>query len=164
MPKGEGLYNTQQPDCKPGEIARDTELAVRLASLPQIDKKDAEQVRQRCQQYFDFCREVDQKPGVQGLCLALGVVRATLIAWENENSERGAVIVRAKQIIRYLLETWTTSGKLSPPVGIFWAKNIMGYKDNITIEAQTATPTLQADKTPEQIERELLESIPIDDE
>ena len=162
MPKGEGLYNIQQPDLKPGEIARDTEIAVRLASLPQIDIKDAEQIRERCQQYFDFCQEVDQKPGIQGLCLALGVVRGTLINWENENSERGQVIIRAKQIIRYLLETWTTSGKLSPPVGIFWAKNIMGYKDNITIEAQAATPTLQAEKTPEEIAKQIAE-IPVDE-
>lgn len=162
MPKGEKLP-ILAPDVEPGEISKSVDLALHLASMPKVDIKDAGQIRQRCEDYFNFCQENDLRPGVQGLCLALGSNRQSLLNWENEQTERGEIIRQSKQIMRYLLENWSLSGKLSPPTAIFWAKNQLGMSDSIRIEAVPADNVLQADKTPEQIQRELIEQIPVDD-
>lgn len=163
MPKGEKLYNIQPPETKPGEIARDTELVLQLASVPSIDIKDAEQIKNRCEWYFNFCTANDVRPTITGLCLSLGCVRQSLINWENENSQRGEVIRKAKSVIRVLLETWSVSGKLSPPIAIFWGKNFLDMSDTVKIEAVNNTGMMQADKTPEEIERQIIAEIPVDD-
>lgn len=163
MPKGETLPMAQTPDLKPGEIAKDTRLALKLATLPKINVKDAEQIKQRCELYFNFCIENDTRPTVQGLCLSMNTNRQSLQNWESENSARGDAIRGAKQIIRTLIEQWSVSGRLSPPVAIFWSKNYLSMKDTVTVEAVNNTG-MRADKSPEEIEAEIISGIPVDDE
>lgn len=147
---------------EPGRVAHDVEIAKRLTGMPPVDQKDAKQIRDRIKWYFDFCQETDTRPLVMGLCAALHVTRPTLIHWESENSERGEAIREAKGAIRWLIEYWTTSGRLSPPVGIFWSKNLLGFSDNITIEARSSTEP-QAALTSEQIAAKIAEDIPLDE-
>ncbi len=160
MPKGEKLPNVLPIETKPGEISADTRLALELARLPRVDVKNSEQIRERCELYFRFCMENDIRPSVSGLTLSLNTNRQSLINWEQEPGERGEVIREAKGVIRYLLETWSLSGKLSPPTAIFWAKNLLNMTDSVKIEAVNNTGMLQAEKSPEQI----IAEIPLDDE
>lgn len=157
------LPTVAEPDCKPGEIAKDTKMAMKLAELPQIDYKDAKQIADRCQWYFEYCAEHDVRPTIQALCLSLGCVRQTLINWESEDSERGRIITRAKQIIRTLIEQWSVSGRLSPPISIFWSKNVLGYVDTVQVTAVQQESPLQASKTPKEIEEEICAQIPLDE-
>lgn len=163
MPKGTGLQTNQQPDVLPGEISNGTRLAMELANLPKVDYNNAEQIRDRIQYYFDFCIQTDTRPLIMGICLALGTNRESLRRWENEQTARGEVIRGAKNIIRYMIENWTTSGKLSPAVGIFWMKNLCGWRDVVEIQA-TAENTLTATKTPEELAQMLETDIPVDDD
>ena len=153
----------QDPDVEPGEISRSTEVALMLGNLPPIDKKDNVQIKNRIDEYFRLCVQNDKRPLIMGLCLALGVSRVTLIDWEREETERGRIIRQAKGVIRYLIESWTTEGKLSPPVGIFWSKNLLGFTDSVTVQAMAVSnPDTTPVKTPEQIALEIAEDIPID--
>lgn len=147
---------------KPEMIKQDIRLARELCTMPEIDKKDADQVRQRLDWYFQWCEINHLKPLVMGLCACLNTTRQGLINMENENSERGRIVKAAKNTIRFLLEKWSVSGQLSPPIAIFWSKNVLGYVDNITVTAQTGTEIPKAEHTPEDIKKMLSDDIPID--
>ena len=62
-------------------------------------------------------------------------------------------------------EMWTdymTNGKISPPTGIFLAKNWYGYKDVADVVVTPNNP-LQ-DMRPDDAKQRLLDAIPEDDE
>lgn len=152
-----------QPEYdKPEMIKQDIRLARELCTMPEIDKKDADQVRQRLDWYFTWCEINHLRPLVTGLCACLNTTRQGLINIEKENSERGRIVKAAKNTIRFLLEKWSVSGQLSPPIAIFWCKNALGMVDNITITAQTNEEIPKAEHTPEDIKRMLVADIPID--
>jgi len=154
-----------EPSDPPEVITRMIEEAMALAEWSPIDKTDAKAIAERCQRYFDFCAERSKRPIVHGLCLSMGITRPTLIKWEKENTERGEVIRRAKGVIRALIEEWSVTGKVSPPIGIFWAKNLLDMSDrkDITISmADTDAP--RPEMTAEEIQKKLLEDLPIDSE
>lgn len=150
-----------EPETEPGDISKDVDLAVQISGLPSVDLKDAAAMADRVNWYFQFCVDHDERPCVYGLCLALGCARQSLLNWENENSERGKVVRRAKDIIRYTLEKWSLSGKLNPATSIFWAKNLLGYSDTIKIEASRDEGDI-ASLSPEEIARQIEENIPVD--
>ena len=156
------FYNVQEPIIEPGGITEGVRFARSLCAMPKLENsKDPEAVRARIERYFDLCQQNDKRPMVTGLCLCLGITKETLRVWAAEQSPRGEVIRAAKLVIANLLEDWSLTGKLSPPVGIFWAKNYLGMSDSITIQAETAQP-LQATKTPEELQRLIEEDIPLD--
>ena len=158
MPKVNNSTNLV-PDVEPGDIAALTKQTISIANWGDINIKSAEEIRERCQKYFDYCIKMDKRPMVMGLCLALGVTKQTLTNWENEQSGRGLVIRKAKDIIRSLIEEWSLTGKLSPPVAIFWSKNFLSMSDSITVEAKT-NEAYRPVKSPEQIAKELDEDLP----
>ena len=151
-------------NLKPGDISITTEQALQIAKLPPIDNHDPEQIKQRLEWYFDFCQKTDTRPIVSGICLALNTTRPTLIKWESENTERRQLIRQAKSVIKYLLELWSVSGRLSPPIAIFWGKNYLGLSDTINITAQAAEPETKDNLTPQQIEQIIREDIPVYDD
>lgn len=148
---------------EPGEISTSVELANAMSGLKPIDINNPKEIADRIDWYFRFCVENDVRPVVMGLCLVLDVSRQTLINWEKQQNERGAIIRRAKNKIRYLIEFWTESGKLSPPVGIFWAKNLLGMSDNVTITAQSSDNSPRASLTPQEIAARIAEDVPVDE-
>ena len=108
---------------------------------------DAE-VEQRINDYFLFCEKSSIRPGIESLCLALHISRTTLFRWNNGNdcSEyRQELIQSAKSFIASFLEQAMLSGRISPPSGIFLAKNWLSYKDTISIEE--ALPHTDGKKT-----------------
>ena len=62
--------NTQ---TKKGDNAKFLRNALASYNLPTIDIGDAEQVAERINWYFNHCLDNDCKPGIAGLCNALGI-------------------------------------------------------------------------------------------
>lgn len=99
-----------------------------------------EELRERIDEFFEFCERTSVRPGIQALCTALHVSRMTLFRWSNGEDcdrERQEIISMAKSFIDSFLEQVTLSGQVSPPVGIFLLKNWCSYKDTVSIEENT---------------------------
>lgn len=69
--------------------------------------KTDNEVRQRVNEYFEYCQASSLRPGVETLRTALHVSRSTLYEWSqgrNCSSERAEIIQGAKSIIDSFLE------------------------------------------------------------
>lgn len=99
-------------------------------------KTDVE-TEERINQYFELCERTSIRPGIESLCMALHISRTTLFRWnagEDCSEYKQELVQSAKSFISAFLEQTLLSGKISPPSGIFLAKNWLGYKDSISIE------------------------------
>lgn len=117
---------------------------------PQSD----EEVKQRIDEYFDFCQRSSIRPGIETLALSLHVSRITIYNWGNGvycSPERQEIIQRAKGFIAAFLEQAILCGKISPPSGIFIAKNWLGYRDSISIEESIPKTSTQKALTAEEL-------------
>lgn len=146
----------QQPEITSEQLAAQVSAfdELRSWSRPETD----EEIEKRVSEYFQFCIRRQIRPGVEGLCLALGRTRQGLIVMQNSGGRRGAAIDRAKGLLAALLEEWSLSGKINPVTFIFLAKNHYGYRDKSELEVATR-PDIMPTKTLEEIMRD----IPIDD-
>lgn len=96
-----------------------------------------EEIKQRIDDYFLFCQNSSIRPGIESLALALHVSRQSIFNWANGiNCSKACqeYIQTAKAFISAYIEQAMLSGKISPPSGIFLAKNWLGYKDTLSIE------------------------------
>ena len=97
---------------------------------------DAE-TEQRINDYFSFCERSSLRPGIESLCMSLHISRTTLFRWSNGedcSKYKQELVQSAKAFIASYLEQCLLSGKVSPPTGIFLAKNWLSYKDTVSIE------------------------------
>lgn len=111
--------------------------------LPPIDTNDPQQIADRTVEYFNICAKYDVKPGLEGLCLALGMHRTTFFRIERgdvvKSKEVQAVFKQAHQMLSAQMEHYMLHGKINPASGIFILKNNYGYKDtteNIVVTEQ----------------------------
>lgn len=115
-----------------GDNARYLRFALDSYNLPPLDIEDAEAVEERINWYFRHCIECDIKPGVAGLCGALGIHRNTFYQWSVGN-QRGSthqdLSKKAYQVLEQLMEQYVMNGKINPVSGIFLMKNHFGYTD-----------------------------------
>lgn len=117
-------------ELEPGDIRLMVDNLMQLNSLGKC--KNNEEVRDRIQLFFDFCRDKAFRPGVESLATALCIHRNTLFQWskgKNCDPERTEIINNALQIIHAFLEQSGLSGKLSPPSYIFLCKAWLGYRE-----------------------------------
>ena len=134
-----GKYPTVEiAEMEPGEMALQIRQNMELRNLPPIDITDPEQVRQRVDDYFNFCVRNDMRPHIEGLALSIGVSRQTLWNWRQVGRERGAVIDQAVQLIASLTEAWALNGKLNPATFCFIAKNHFNQKALLTAFVKSA--------------------------
>jgi hypothetical protein len=101
-----------------------------LRRLPPVHKGDLKEIESRIDYYFQTCAENQFTPTCEGLTLTLGITRQAVNKWENDGSESGKLVLRAKSLINTLLSQSAVDGKLSP-VYLIWAqKNWYGYSDS----------------------------------
>lgn len=106
------------------------------------DMADDALFRERVQLYFDYCGERELRPGIEGLCLCLGITRQTLWNWKTGTGctqRRQADVQQAYQLLSAALEQMGLSGKISPPSFIWLQKNWCQYTDTIRVEADVDT-------------------------
>lgn len=133
--KKSNFPTTVQPQVTQEEIGEFVGMMDELRKLPPVHKNEPEKVRERLNYYFQYCTENGIKPSVEAMALCLGTSRQNLWKWENdENSEAGELVRRAKELINALLTTWTMSGKINPVYTIWLQKNNAGYSDTKTLE------------------------------
>lgn len=102
------------------------------------------ELKQRIDDYFQFCADKDMRIGVESLSLSLGVSRVTFWNWCNNNGcsdEWSEVCQKAKQFVLTFLEQMSLSGRLNPATSIFLMKNWAGYKDTISFDEDVPKET-----------------------
>lgn len=133
-----GFPQTQLDSVQPKEVQ---EIVSSLRQLHCKGKpKTDEELEQRIEDYFRFCEQSSIRPGIESLALSLHVSRKTLFRWGNGldcSKRRSEAIQSAKAFVAAYIEQALLGGKISPPSGIFLAKNWLGYKDAISLEEAT---------------------------
>jgi hypothetical protein len=142
---------------KKGDNAKFLRNALASYNLPTIDIGDAEQVANRIDWYFNHCLDNDCKPGIAGLCNALGITRMTFFNWQSkvtrDRKEHHELAVRAKGILEELYEQYMMNGKINPVTGIFLMKNnFEGYYDRQDVVLTPGNP-LEPQKNEAELKR-----------
>lgn len=158
--------NFGEENVKPGDNSRYLRYALVSWDLPPIDISDAEQVRSRIEEYFQFCIDNDRKPNMIGMANWIGVDRATVNSWktgEYRSSTHLPVIKKAVDILEELWVDYMQNGKVNPASGIFLGKNMFGYKD---VQDVTLTPGSPLGDAPDQkqLEERIEGSVIVDDD
>lgn len=127
--------SSQVNDLGPDVI---TETVTNLLELNYLGKPETDtEVKNRVDQYFQFCQATGTRPGIESLCLALHISRTTLFNWSSGigcSAERQEIIEKAKTFIAAFLEQIVLRGRISPPSGIFLMKAWLGYRDTVSFE------------------------------
>jgi len=151
----------------PEELREFTRHALELFKAAPPDLHSAEEVEQAIYSYFESCDRHGVRPANLGLYAALGMTKQEVsdaIAGKTPKKVSPDVIdliKKAKLILSTYRESLAMSGKLSPPVAIFWAKNYDQMTDETKIEVVASTGPA-AGMTPEEIARQIEQDIPID--
>lgn len=129
------LPSSQVNDLEPDLVA---ETVKSLLELNHLGKPETDtEVKNRVNQYFQFCQDTGTRPGIETLCLSLHISRTTLFNWSSGigcSAERQEIIEKAKAFIAAFLEQIVLRGRISPPSGIFLMKAWLGYRDTISFE------------------------------
>ena len=121
-----------QDMAEPGDNSKYLGHALVIARMPLIDLNDPQQVKERCDWYFEHCFQNDMKPTVSGLCSAFKISRTALLEWRRGTYRKDthqAIILEAYALMENLWEDYMQNGKINPVSGIFLGKNNYGYSD-----------------------------------
>lgn len=105
---------------------------IEALTLPSVNPANIEEIKERTSLYLNGCAERDIKPGVQGLCLWLGVERSTWYDWCNGTTRRDTHYNFCNRVMVLLAASWESNmqeNKTNAVSGIFLGKNDFGYKD-----------------------------------
>lgn len=149
--------------AEPGDNTKFTQHTMNIMLLDPVDLTDAEQVKQRIQDYFRICAEDDMKPGVADFACALGISRQEL--WNIVTGKRVKpaevidVLKRTYLALNAQLENFAMAGKVNPVTFIFLGKNHFQYTDKQEIEVAAKQ---DAESSPEQLAQKYADAIPVD--
>ena len=110
--------------------------------------KTDEELCDRLNWFFDTCRQTNQLPTVEKMCLAIGYDRTTVFDWISGRCGCGIspvapdIIKKAKNLIASLDAELAQEGKIQPVVYMFRAKNYYGMKDQQDV---VVTPNTNSD-------------------
>lgn len=119
--------------------------------LPPINIKNPEDVKQRIEQYFDFCEINNKPPNMIGLGNWLGVNTTTLAKWKNGDWSAdhavGPIIQRAMAVVEESLVSQVQDNPKAMVGGIFLLKSMFHYREqqDIVISAGDQKRELTAD-------------------
>lgn len=144
-----------------GDNEKITMHNLHLMTLPAIDVDNRECVERRIEEYFKICIEDDARPGVAGLCLALGISRQAWQTWGAGTRRHGDyvdIVEKARRAMEAILEQYMLHGKINPVTGIFLLKNNFGYKDQSDVVITPNIDPLGEQKDSEQLRQKYLEA------
>lgn len=127
---------------------------MRLSAMEPIDRRNAEQIRQRTIDYMQSCIDDCMKPNMVGYALALGTDRVGLQRMFTDrtiNASAYAEIDRGMTMIENIMIELMMDSKINPVTAIFLLKNHFSYKDasDVNIHAEQVervNPTELEDK------------------
>ena len=145
-------------DNDKGANSKITLHEVKIMKQPKIDLNERSQIEKRIEWYFNECITDDIKPGVAGLCLALGISRQAWQSWGcGKYRDYTDIVEKSRQVMEAILEQYMLQGKVNPVTGMFLMKNNFHYvdKNEVTIEPRNPLgDTVDA----EQLKQKYLES------
>lgn len=100
--------------------------------------KTDQEVKQRIDDYFEFCERSSLRPGIESLCCALHITRQTLFRWskgESCSQERQEIIQNAKTFVTAFIEQASLGNRLNPATSIFLLKNWANYRDTVSFDS-----------------------------
>lgn len=112
---------------------------IQALSLPAVDTTDIFAISKRVEEYLNGCAERDIKPGVQGVCLWLGIDRQTWYNWCSGKSRRETHYNYCNRVMVLLAANWENNmqdNKTNAVSGIFIGKNDYGYKDKSEVAVE----------------------------
>lgn len=149
--------------AEPGDNSKYIRHNMMLYNLEPLSLKDADEVKERTQTYFEICAQNDMKPSVAGYALALGISRQEL--WRivsgasvKPQNVRDA-LKRPYLVLNAQLEDYMQNGKVNPVTGIFLSKNHFAYQDKQEIEVAAKQ---DADSSPEELAQKYADAIPVE--
>ena len=153
MPRGglrKGSVADPSVDIKPGDNAFYLTSALRVQELgrKKVDLFSLAAVQERISEYFKIMVEVDKKPTITGLCMALGYDRKTIYnVMRDLPTNKGSSLYthtssgipadvretlnRSVELMTNLWEDYMQNGKINPAAGIFLGKNFYGMRDEV---------------------------------
>lgn len=151
----------------PEELRQITRHALEVFQSEKPDLHNPEEVKQAIFNYFQSCDKYGIRPGNLGLYAFLGMTKqevSNVLMGKTPGKvspECIDLLKKAKVTMSTYREALALSGKLSPPVAIFWGKNFDQMEDYTRVEV-TAAPGPAANLTPEEIAKQIEQDIPID--
>ncbi len=125
-------FDSKKQKAKKSALAYNIEAL----TLPPVNTADIEEIKERTTLYLNGCAERDIKPGIQGLCLWLGVERCTWYAWCNGTNRKDTHYDFCNRVMVLLAANWENNmqdNKTNAVSGIFIGKNDFGYKDKTEV-------------------------------
>lgn len=126
-----------------------------MNKLPPIDTNDTKQLQQRIDKYFMSCIEHGCIPGLEGLCNAIGISRATWNNWRSGGrrfgQEHQSIVMKAEQILKAYMEQSILDGEIQSIPAIFMMSNQYDYVQKQVVQQDTNVSFLDT-ATPEQLE------------
>ena len=109
--------------------------------------KTDEELCDRLNWFFDTCRQTNQLPTVEKMCLAIGYDRTYVFDMESGRRKgfspvTADILKKAKNLIASLDAELAQEGKIQPVVYMFRAKNYYGMKDQQDV---VVTPNQNSD-------------------
>ena len=176
MPKGNSkaylnspIYDNTEIDIQENANMVNCILESFNSPLPDLDKP--QEVEKAINDYFKRCISRGLRPGNLGLYNAIGLDknnvrdlvqgRVKTVNGKSVNISTISLIKKAIKQMGEFREMLGSQGKLNPATLIFWQKNFDGLEDVQRVDISPVN-TLQAEKTKEQIEQEIINDIPVD--
>ena len=127
---------------------------MRLSAMEPIDRRNAEQIRQRTIDYMQACIDDCMKPNMVGYALALGTDRVGLQRMFTDrtiNADAYTEIDKGMTMLENVMIQLMMDSKINPVTAIFLLKNHFSYKDasDVNIHAEQVervNPTELEDK------------------
>ena len=168
--ENEKIYHNnhlQKTTATKADISRLSKHALALFEMKTPDLHDPEQVYETIKNYFIDCDVRHIRPGNMGLYAVLGITRQDYNNMCNGKLKSKIspvcmdIVKKAVRAISAYREDLASEGKLHPTTYIFMAKNYDQMEDYTKIELSADTGSA-ANLTPEQVQKQIEQDIPID--
>lgn len=129
--------------------------------MPVIDIGNIDHLEERTEWYFSQCMIDKVKPGLAGLCAALGINTTTFKIWlagGGQSRKHSEFAQKVSGVLELAMEAFLTGGQVNPAAGIFMMKNHFGYQDQTAVVVQVDN-LLGEQRDPDEIRRRYLASM-----
>lgn len=162
------LKKIEQDDDKRVFIGKALNNILAVSKAFDAPPRSDEELCDRLDWFFHVCKETNQLPTVEKLCLALSWSRQYVHDLETGNRKgfspaTADIIKKAKNLIASLDAELAQEGKIQPVVYMFRAKNYYGMKDQQEVVVSPNTTNDYADPTTIQQKYDELPVIDVDD-
>lgn len=131
-------------DYDPADIKQTIRIMQAFRAMSQAGKALApDTVRDRFDEYIQYCSQVGFKPTIESLCVALGIDRMTLRNWKNgvgTDKEKQIVAQQIYEMFAAIDADLAMNNKVYPATYIFRGKNYYDMRDETEVVVTPNNP------------------------